>query len=65
MPGEDPLLGEAKMQPNRGVTIPMEITQHWGLQKRTRTTLYFALDPKGRVLVIPAKHLKAFFREDG
>ncbi len=63
MTGADPFLGEAKMQPNRGVTIPVGVALHWGLEKRTRTTLYFGLDSKGRVLVIPAKDLKSFFRD--
>jgi bifunctional DNA-binding transcriptional regulator/antitoxin component of YhaV-PrlF toxin-antitoxin module len=60
MSGDVPI-GDAKMQPNRGITVPVEVAEHWGLEKGDRTTLYFFLDRKGRVLVVPGEQLKKYY----
>jgi hypothetical protein len=62
MSGDVPI-GDAKIQPRRGVTIPVEVTEHWGLGKGERTRLFFFLDSRGRVLLIPADQLKTYYQE--
>lgn len=62
---EDDLeLWDAKMGPKHGVTLPKEVIESWGIPKGKRTIVYFTLDERGRVLVIPARHLKTFLKDE-
>jgi bifunctional DNA-binding transcriptional regulator/antitoxin component of YhaV-PrlF toxin-antitoxin module len=53
----------ATMQPNRGITIPVEVARAWGLPDKERAVLYFIEGDDGHVIVLPAKELAAFASE--
>lgn len=50
---------KATMQPNRGVTIPVEVTRGWALPDGERAVLYFVIGDDGHVIVMPASELAA------
>lgn len=63
MSDTEPELWKAKVQAKRGLSIPVEVMELWGLPKDARPTVYFTVDQSGRVIVMPAKDLKSYFTE--